>query len=106
MMVRDCEAEVEDLVGRVVSDLRFGVEGVDLIMEDGESISLVVDSGDGTRLTDIAGDLDLLVGSPLRMAYQFRVNQGNIAWIMYNLATYRGYVSLRWKSPLYRTEAE
>lgn len=106
----------EDLVGKTMvtveedtvtkEESRWGSGGdcIRFIDSEGETYLLYhqQDCCESVDIEDIAGNLSDLVGSPITMASETdnQQNTGDYGdsetWTFYNLATLKGYVTIRW----------
>lgn len=104
------DAKIEELVGKTLYsvDVVRNVEGEDdkIIFNcmDGTAYKMYheQDCCESVTIEDICGELDRLVGKPITKAEELVNSNGDrdydesSTWTFYNLATVRGYVTIRW----------
>jgi len=118
-------AEIKDLVGKTVTEIKNNGDELIFIVDDGTQDKMyhAQDCCESVSIEDINGDLDDLIGTPILLAeevsnedfenafnakfkevegsYSKKDDEGNYepescTWTFYKLATIKGYVDIRW----------
>ena len=103
----DYEADIKNMVGKVFTSIRGGIDGDELVFENDTELFEFFhyqDCCEHVRIVDIVGDLEDLVGEPLLMAeevssdmpVQDKDDYESQTWTFYKFATRKGYVDVRW----------
>lgn len=101
--------EISDLIGKTVSKIDKSDNVIDFYTESGGHYQMyhIQDCCEGVYVEDIIGDLNDLIGSPILKASEdtnsetnpdgvVKEYQESFTWTFYNLATIKGYVTIRW----------
>lgn len=101
--------DVSELVGKTITEIKNDSSQIDFICSDGTMYRMYheQDCCESVRVEDIAGDLDDLLNSPILVAeevndadfennYRFEYQPESFTWTFYKLATFKGYVTIRW----------
>lgn len=96
---------VEVLLGKTLISVE-NINNVQLVFitDDGDAYELFheQDCCESVTIDDIAGDLNVLIGSPLIISEEVSSEQsdgdwgGTQTWTFYKFATSKGYVTVRW----------
>jgi hypothetical protein len=118
-------AEIKDLVGKTLTEIKNNGDELIFIVDDGTQYKMyhVQHCCESVSIEDINGDLDDLIGTPILLAeevsnedfenafnakfkevegsYSKKDDEGNYGpesctWTFYKLATIKGYVDIRW----------
>ena len=96
-------AKVEDLIDQIVHSIDRGLETLTFTLEDGRQYQMYHNQSccEYVYIEDINGDLDDLIGVPIRQAEELSNcdNSGDYesaTWTFYKFATIKGYVTIRW----------
>lgn len=110
-------ASVEDLMGKII--VTIDKDDSELIFKtlDGYTYKMYHDQDccESVYIEDIIGDLDDLIGTPVTMAeciqqdgkelkgnssdddeHEYDYSDESSTWTFYKIATYKGYVTIRW----------
>lgn len=103
------EYEISELIGKTLSSIDKSDEEMVFICTDGTSYKMYhsQDCCESVSIEDVIGDLDDLIGSPILKASEDSSNEKpkditrdyepeSETWTFYNLATIKGYVTIRW----------
>src|SRR6185312_13681245 len=93
----------EDLVGKTLTDISVSDNKEQITFTDSEGQQYKMwhsqDCCESVSLEDIAGDLNDLINTPILAAAESssssEYNESS-TWTFYNLATIKGYVTIRW----------
>ena len=118
-------AEIKDLVGKTLTEIKNNGDELIFIVDDGTQYKMYheQDCCESVYIEDINGDLEDLIGTPILLAekvssedfenafaskfkevegsYLKKDDEGNYGpesytWTFYKLATIKGYVDIRW----------
>lgn len=109
-MYWDKKVEFNELLGKVLKEVKSSNNQIDFITEDGVTYSMYhsQDCCESVSVESIVGDLDDLIGNPILMAEEVTSKenpkgvdveesyQSSFTWTFYKLATIKGYVDIRW----------
>ena len=100
------EAKFEDLLGKTLVNIDHSDDTMTFTTQDGEVYQLyhIQNCCESVGIEDICGDLDDLIGSPILQAEESTNSEDtfgqemydSFTWTFYKLATFKGYVTLRW----------
>lgn len=98
------ETNVNALIGKVLTEIVRSSDEMIFHCEDGSKYKMYheQDCCEGVAIEDIIGDLDDLIGKPILKASEdtnsdnAQDNDESHTWTFYNLATIKGYVTIRW----------
>lgn len=102
--------EISILIGKTITDIQKTDNSVLFTTSEGENYKMYheQDCCEGVGIEDIIGDLDDLLNSPILKAEEVsnanenpegvpaKDYQDSWTWTFYNLATIKGYVTIRW----------
>jgi len=98
-------AEISDLVGKTISDIKGAKEGDDVISiccSDGSKYRMLHydDCCESVYVEDICGDVEDLIGSPVVKAEETtnsgEEGYGSYTWTFYHIFTIKGGICIRW----------
>jgi hypothetical protein len=102
----DWDVQITDLIGKTLKEVKKGKYNAELyfVTEDGDEYVMYhnQDCCESVTIEDINGDLDDLVGEPIRKAEETSnhsevgSNGDSVTWTFYHFATINGYVTIRW----------
>lgn len=104
---------IDSIVGKTIKSVegdRVNSDRLEFEFEDGCFCGFYEGGGqcDNTRIEDIIGEVDNLIGAPLLMAEEVvsrdksiedapdKYDAGSFTWTFYKFATVNGYVTVRW----------
>ncbi len=95
---------IEQLLGKTFSSVEVNEDRdvMRFIVDKNESYTMFheQDCCEQVAISDINGDLEDLIGSPITLAEESSNREylefGRITWTFYRLATVKGYVDIRW----------
>lgn len=106
----DCK--IDDLLGKIITEITRGDDELIFKTTDGYTYKMYHerDCCEHVYIEDIIGDLDDLIGTPVTMAECVHQDgdknkpendddywmDDSSTWTFYKLATYKGYVTIRW----------
>jgi hypothetical protein len=98
--------EITDLIGKIVVEILSDSDTLQFNCSDGTKYMLYHDQDccEKVYIDDIVGDLEDLIGNPIRLAEEVinnqddfgRVNDDSFTWTFYKFATIKGYVDIKW----------
>lgn len=107
-------AEIKDLVGKTLTEIKNNDDKLIFIVDDGTQYKMYhkQDCCESVSIEDINGDLEDLIRNPILLAEEVsnyepvseedkqktkEANEwGSCTWTFYKLATIKGYVDIRW----------
>lgn len=102
------ENSIETLIGKTLTAIDNNHDQILFTCENGDQYQLFhsQDCCENVSVEDIVGDLSDLIGVPILKASEISGNenptgckkeyQNSYTWTFYNLATIKGYVTIRW----------
>jgi len=102
------EIGIDELIGKVITDIDNSYDEITFTLSDGAMYKMYhqQDCCESVVIEDINGDLNDLIGSPILTASEDTNCDDPIdeehhyddshTWTFYNLATIKGYVTIRW----------
>jgi hypothetical protein len=100
---------ISEFIGKTFSDITINEDKTQVVFEtiDGEKYLMFheQDCCETVSLNDITGEISDLIGSEILIAYESTNNTDergldewheSFTWTFYNLATRKGYVTLKW----------
>lgn len=97
--------EINALLGKTLTEIENNGDELIFHCDDGAiyEMSHYQDCCEDVRIDDICGELDWLIGSPILIAEESTNNDNpkdkfdeSCTWTFYKLATFKGYVDIRW----------
>jgi hypothetical protein len=100
----DWHVQITDLIGKTLKEVNRGRDNDELffVTEDGDEYVMYhsQDCCESVTIEDINGNLDDLVGKPIKIAREDSNHADrdyeSMTWTFYNFATDNGYVTIRW----------
>ena len=102
-------ADIKELIGKTLTEIQRGEDTLRFICSDGDEFLMhhSQDCCESVIIEDIVGDLEDLIGAPILKAGEdgSETKPADIkrdytpeseTWTFYNLATIKGYVTIRW----------
>lgn len=101
-------ADIGYLLGKTIKHIEIldNKEAVHITLTNGAVCTMyhMQDCCENVQLYDVVGDIDDLVGSPILQAEEYTnsddrmgiAEDASFTWTFYKLATFKGYVTLRW----------
>lgn len=102
------EAQVSDLIGKTIIEIEKSEQEIIFKCKDGSIFKMhhIQDCCESVHVEDIIGDIDDLIGSQILTAREDTSDknpsgidkgfQESFTWTFYNIATIKGFVTIRW----------
>lgn len=100
--------EIKELLGKTLTKVEVNKDKDEIFFTDTEGVQYKMyheqDCCECVNIEDIEGDLQDLVGSPIKQAEEVtnsddpfeKIDVDSFTWTYYKLATIKGYVTIRW----------
>jgi hypothetical protein len=98
-------AKISELIGKTLTDIKDDADEIVFICDNGDRYKMYHDQDCCEQVTvdDINGSLNDLIGSPITQAKESTNSEDkegrhldSFTWTFYNLATVKGYVTIKW----------